>query len=492
MKIFATVLAVLAVFLTLVSVFSAPILFRTFSLQTYRRMKLAAQKINDRSPGSVTYYFDLNSIASEDNVFFEIINADGVLAYSSSADGSAQGSGHFASSVSSEPEYNDLLPFDERRLPKRRNGFEVRKKTASNVKFFVYSSLLDSGETLRVYSKVADVENVVRVAGRVYSLITVSLIIITALIFYLVVAEFTRPLVEMNDVTKKMAALDFDRKCGYHGNDEIGELCENVNALSVALKSALMDLNDKNLQLEKDIEKRLALDAARKSFINNVSHELKTPIAIISGYAEGLCEKISDDPAVINDYYRIIYDESRKMNALVVDLLELSKLESGAQPFEPAYFNVGATISYLVDRFSLLFEKNSVTVRNNVPEKLVCYAQEDKIEIVLKNYITNAVAHCSEDGIIEICAEERGRFIEISVFNSGERISERDLPEIWDSFYRADKAHDRSKNRFGLGLSIVKSVMTAHRCKYGVENVENGVLFTFEVAKDSSYYDEKQ
>ena len=114
--------------------------------------------------------------------------------------------------------------------------------------------------------------------------------------------------------------------------------------------------------------------------------------------------------------------------------------------------------------------------------------EEDKIEIVLKNYVTNAVAHCEGEKLIEISYKDKGQFLEFSVFNTGKNIDEQDMPELWDSFYRADKAHGRSENRFGLGLSIVKSIMTNHNCKYGVANIEDGVVFTFEVSKDSEYY----
>ena len=116
----------------------------------------------------------------------------------------------------------------------------------------------------------------------------------------------------------------------------------------------------------------------------------------------------------------------------------------------------------------------------------------DKIEIVLKNYITNAVSHCTKEKQIVIGSRDLGETVEITVFNTGENISEHDLPELWDSFYGADKAHGRSESRFGLGLSIVKSIMDSHKCNYGVANTENGVVFRFEVSKDSSYYDGKK
>ncbi len=485
------IFAILLFFLVLISVFSKPMLFRTFSYQTYRTLSDTASAIDECVPGSVTYYFDLSSIANNNNVSFEIINADGTVAYASSYNSSVYGSDHFASSFVTSSEFSELIPTSSYSYAFDYEGFQILKKPITNTEYFVFTSLLETGETVHLFAEVADVESVVEVAGAVYSFISFLMIIVMSLFFFLLVARFTRPLVEMNDITKDMAALNFERKCGNYGKDEIGELGTSINTLSTALDATLMDLKDKNGQLEKDIERRHALDKARKSFIDNVSHELKTPIAIISGYAEGLCEGISDDPEVIREYCQIIHDESSKMNELVVELLELSKLESGAQPFNPDYIDLGSLVSSLLSHLSLLFEQNGITVINHIPSELICYAQQDKIEIVLKNYITNAVSHCAGEKQIEIRLQDSGDFYKIGVFNTGENIASNDLPELWDSFYRADKAHGRSENRFGLGLSIVKSIMTNHRCKYGVQNVENGVVFTFEVSKDSEYYDEK-
>ncbi len=489
-KLFAMITAVLALFLILIAVFSTPLLFRVFSFHTYRTMHTAAEEINSCAPGSSTYHFDLYSITGDYSVDIELINPDGSVSYVSNNGNTIYGSDRFSSGGTNSL-YASLKPVNDKTYTADIDNFRIMKQAIVNTEFFVYDRPLDSGETLYVYSEVADVENIVEVAGNVYSFISILMVIVMLLLFYLLVAKFTKPLVEMNDITKDMAALNFERKCDNYGKDEIGELGSSINTLSTTLNATLMDLKDKNAHLEKDIERRHQLDNARKSFINNVSHELKTPIAIISGYAEGLCEGISDDPEVIKEYCQIINDESRKMNDLVVELLELSKLESGAQPFTPDYFSIGEKVQSLFNHLSLLFEQNGITVLNKIPADLICFAQEDKIEIVLKNYITNAVSHCSGEKVITASAREHNGFIEISIFNTGENISDHDLPELWDSFYRADKAHGRSENRFGLGLSIVKSIMTTHACKYGVKNVANGVVFTFEVSKDSGYYDKQ-
>lgn len=487
-KMLAAVVAVFMVFFLMLILFSSSLLFRAFSYQTYNTSSDVADAVNQCDPGSPMYYFSLATISSNNNVSFEIISPGGILSYSSGG-GSALSSSHFITSGSTTAQYPYMLTTNHPNFTAS-NDFEIKNRIGSNIKYFIYTRNLSSGEVLHIYTPVADIETVVGVADKVYSAICVPLLILMSGILCLLVARFTEPLVEMSDITKDMAALNFERKCGNYGKDEIGDLGRSINILSNSLDSALMDLKEKNLRLEKDIERRFALDNARKSFISNVSHELKTPIAIISGYAEGLCEGISSDPEIIKEYYQIIYDESQKMNSLVVELLELSKLDSDTQIFTPEQFDIGHRINLLLSHLSLQFENSGIDVINLVPEHLSAYGHGDKLEIVLKNYITNAIAHCAGEKQIIVDLEDTGSCYRFTVFNTGSHISDEDMDEIWDSFYRADKSHERSENRFGLGLSIVKSIMTNHRCAYGAKNVDNGVEFMFEVAKEQKYYEE--
>jgi signal transduction histidine kinase len=420
----------------------------------------------------------------------EIADMDNQIVYSTVGSGTALSSERF-STGSSVPQYSSMQTSNDSKTYGLRK-FEIKRQPISNADFFVYSTSTGTGDSLHVYYSVANVRNVVETADRIYSLFSIVVVVVLTAVFFIIVSGFIKPVVEINDVTKGMARLNFERKCNDYGEDEIGELGKNINILSDTLSETLEDLKDKNGQLEKDIELRLALDNARKSFISNVSHELKTPIAIISGYAEGLYEGINEDPAIIKEYCGIINEESKKMNSLVLELLELSKLESKSAPFEPEMFCIGEDIASLIDHLSLQTERAGIKVINNVSSGLMCYAQRDKIEIVLKNYVTNAIAHCSGEKRIEISSRAFDNSVEISVTNTGENIADEDMGEIWNSFYRADKAHGRSENRFGLGLSIVKSIMENHGCHYGVENTEDGVKFTFEVAKDAAYYAENK
>ena len=490
-KLFAVLLAVLALFLIVINLLSYPLLMRTFTNSTYREMRNIANTLDSLVPDPTTYYIDIFVMAKNHNMDIEITDEDGFLVYTTVGSGSALSSERFSSSGMTASQYSSMQESENKQTYGLKN-LEIKKRAATSADYFVYAGNIHESDRLYIYYAVASVKSVVETADRVYSVFSIAVVTLLGIVFFIIVSRFLKPVEEMNNVTKDMAQLNFERKCNDYGSDEIGELGRNINILSNTLDTTLDDLKDKNEQLEKDIELRLALDNARKSFISNVSHELKTPIAIISGYAEGLYEGISGDPEVIREYCGIINEESKKMNDLVLELLELSKLESKAAAFEPVSYCIGEDVRSLLEHLTLQTESAGIKVINKVPEDLMCYAQKDKIEIVLRNYITNAISHCSGEKRIVISSRDFGKSTEISVFNTGENIAEEDIGEIWDSFYRADKAHGRSENRFGLGLSIVKSIMENHSCHYGVENMEAGVRFTFEVPKDKSYYDKNE
>lgn len=483
-RLFASFMAILIVCFTVIFIAAGPALTTFLVYKTAGDLNDVSERIDALAPGSPTYYFELYYLAVNNNISFELIGADGSLAYQSAAGYSAQSSGHLLSANSTETEYSQTKNVVTYDIGSVDGLYEKRRKIATKAEYLVFSKDMASGETLHIFSPVAVIDSNVAVAVRAFSFICIIICLIMLIIVYTYVLKFTKPLVEMNDVTRDMAALNFARRCKHYGSDEIGELSGSINALSTALDSALMDLREKNERLERDIEHRVELDSMRRDFINNVSHELKTPIAIISGYAEGLCAGISDEPEVIREYCEIILEESKKMNGLVVELLELSALESQKVEIVPTSYSLTEQINEVLSHFSILFSNHSIEVAADLPENADCVAQKDKIEIVLKNYISNAVSHCTVPGRISVRCEDMDDKWKVTVFNTGDGIKDEDINNIWTSFYRADKAHARSENRFGLGLSIVQAIMKNHSMGYGAENVRGGVEFWFEVKKD--------
>ncbi|MEG1846674.1 MAG: HAMP domain-containing sensor histidine kinase, partial [Oscillospiraceae bacterium] len=278
---------------------------------------------------------------------------------------------------------------------------------------------------------------------------------------------------------------DFSKKCASHKNDEIGVLSDSINNLSDSLCATLVDLKDKNAKLKLDIEKEQNLEKIRKDFISNVSHELKTPISIISGYAEGAKLMIEgNDVDGAESYCDIIMSETNKMNALVLQLLELSTLEDGSIKINKEAFNLCEMVNDYANSNAIKFAENDITFKNEVQKNAVCIGDSVKIFMVLNNYISNAISHIGGRREIIVSAEDLGENYRLFVFNTGENIENDDIEKIWNSFYRADKSHKRDKGRFGLGLSIVSAIGKLHNKDFGVLNLEDGVKFWYDIEKN--------
>jgi len=283
----------------------------------------------------------------------------------------------------------------------------------------------------------------------------------------------------MSDVANKIANLDFSAKCQINREDEIGALAENINVVSDSLNTALTELREKNEQLMEDIEKERRIEKMRADFISAASHELKTPIAIIRGYAEGLKMNVEDDNENANEYCDIIMREADRMNVLVLNMLEQSLYSSGVKQPDMSEFEVNEFINNLLKSITPIFEEKGVDVKYSEENDIVAFADKTQMTTVLSNIVLNACSHASGERLIEITTEKQDEKIRVNVFNTGSCVEDKDKDGIFTSFYRADKAHSRAEGRFGLGLSIVKSITENHNCECGFENKENGVTFWF-------------
>ncbi|MBR3589091.1 MAG: HAMP domain-containing histidine kinase [Clostridia bacterium] len=353
----------------------------------------------------------------------------------------------------------------------------------NDIGYLMYTTVLETGDTAKIYAQ----ENIIQSNAEYTSGIIRAVICIVGIglmvAFFIYAWLFTRPLIEMNDVTKHMAKMDFTKKCVTKSTNELGQLAESINSMSDSLACALGDLKEKNSQLEKDIEHEHKMEKSRKEFISNVSHELKTPIAIIQGYAEGLKLGVSDNPEDNEEYLDVIIEESKKMNDIVLDLLELSYYESGSYKLNESDFSLNEAIEEYVDIQKIRLDENNINVQMKLLPQMCVWSDEAKISMVLNNYFNNAISHCEGEKLIRITAGEYGEFYRIRVFNTGKTIPEEHMEELWSNFFRGDKSHRRDEGRFGLGLSIVAAIQDMHGMKYGCENKNDGVEFWFDVKK---------
>ena len=250
--------------------------------------------------------------------------------------------------------------------------------------------------------------------------------------------------------------------------------------MSAQLEKTISELKSANNELQKDIESKIKIDQMRREFLNNVSHELKTPIALVQGYAEGLKENISDDPESREFYCDVIMDEAAKMNKLVKNLLTLNQLEEGRDEVAMERFDIVSLIAGVLQSMDIMIQQKEAKVSFAADQPVAVWADEFKIEEVVTNYVSNALNHLEGEKEIEICIRPAGENrVRISVFNTGTPIPEADLPNLWNKFYKVDKARTREYGGSGIGLSIVKAIMESLHQEYGVQNYDNGVEFWF-------------
>jgi signal transduction histidine kinase len=219
----------------------------------------------------------------------------------------------------------------------------------------------------------------------------------------------------------------------------------------------------------------------RKEFLSNVTHELKTPIALIQGYAEGLKDNISEDAESREFYCDVIMDEASKMNKMVKKLLTLNQLEFGNDMVEIERFDIVALIRSVLENSDILLKQKEIRVQFDHAETVDVWADEYMMEEVVTNYLTNAIHHAENEKVIDIRVLREGDRVRVSVFNTGAPIPQEDIEKIWIKFYKVDKARTREYGGNGIGLSIVKAIMESHNKPYGVINHSNGVEFWFEL-----------
>ena len=223
----------------------------------------------------------------------------------------------------------------------------------------------------------------------------------------------------------------------------------------------------------------------RKDFVASVSHDLKTPIGIIEGYAEGLKDGIATGADALI-YLETIIDESHKMNKLVTNMLELSKLESGNLELLIERFNILRLIQKVIKSFKLEFQSKNIKIELKTDLEY-CYILGDvfQLEQVITNLLSNALKYTPPNNKVIVEITSNGELVTISVENKGAYIPEEEIDNLYNKFYRIDKARNSSNNSNGLGLAIVKRILSLHESSYSLYNTEDGVKFEFTLKKAS-------
>ena len=374
-------------------------------------------------------------------------------------------------------------PVQNSRILEQEDGYTIQKikDSKTRTEYMEMVGFLNGGQVCYIRTPLENIRESVQIANRFLLYVGLGGVVICSIIIWLVTRKITGPILELAHISERMTKLDFDAKYEGDSGNEIAVLGENINVLSETLYRTIKELKNANNELQKDIEKKVEIDEMRKEFLANVSHELKTPIALIQGYAEGLKEGVSDDAESREYYCEVIMDEAAKMNNMVKKLMTLNQMESGSDMVDMERFDIVTLICNYVNSAGLLAKQNGILVKMEQYDSIYVWGDEFKTEEVFANYFSNAVNHCTGEKIIDIRISRIENKVRIQVFNTGENIPVESLPYIWEKFYKVDKARTREYGGSGVGLSIVKAIMESMNQEYGVENYSNGVGFWFEL-----------
>lgn len=343
--------------------------------------------------------------------------------------------------------------------------------------------VVDNTSLVLVRSTMESIRDNVVISNTFMAYVGIIAIVVGSIIILYISKKVTDPIKKLYFISDDMKKLNFEAKYESKGayHSEIDALGSNMNELSETLEATIKELKNANVSLKRDIAKKEEIDEMRKEFLSNVSHELKTPIALIQGYAEGLKEGINDDEESRNFYCEVIMDEANKMNIMVKKLLTLNQLEFGAETASMERFDIVELISNYIKSADLLAKQKDATIKFDDYDPIFVWGDEFKVEEVLMNYISNALNHIAGERIVEIKLVLKDNHVRVSVFNTGNPIPEESIGHIWEKFYKVDKARTREYGGSGVGLSIVKAIMEGMNQAYGVVNYDNGVEFYFEL-----------
>ena len=342
---------------------------------------------------------------------------------------------------------------------------------------------LNNGNFILIRTPIQGIKDNVHISNTFITYIGIGTLIIGIVAAFVLSSYISRPIKQLSNIAERMSELDFDVK--YDGKDkgEIGLLGNSMNNMSKKLEENISQLKAANLELQRDIDKKEKLEQMRTDFLSNVSHELKTPIALIQGYAEGLKEGITDDPESMDFYCSVIMDEAAKMNDMVKRLLTLNQIEFGEDELVMERFDINELVKSVVSANELRASQKELKITCDIKDTpLYVWADEYKVEEVITNYISNAINHCCNENIIKVAVGQIDKEnVRVSVFNTGKNIPEEDIDHIWEKFYKVDKARTREYGGNGIGLSIVKAIVESMGKKCGVNNLPDGVEFWFDL-----------
>lgn len=368
----------------------------------------------------------------------------------------------------SDKKYSSI-GLSEENMKKLKNGecIEIKDGSFKEANYTYLAPVIDNGYFAGIISMSISIKYIMNFSMDIWKVVVLFVVILMILIIVIngvIVKKFvTTPIRDINITTQRFAKGEFEGKIEIKSNDEIGELGSSFNLMALSLAE---------------------VDRNRKAFISNVSHELRSPITSIKGFISGIIDGIIPKDKE-NYYLNIVYDEINRLSRLVDDLLDISALEDNKIKLNKVEIDINTLIEICLVKLENRIIEKDLHVEMIVEKKhQFVYADRDKIIQVLTNLLDNAIKYGDKSGCIKIEIKEKGPKIYISISNKGKLLSEEEKLKIWERFYKADKSRT-NKESTGLGLSIVRLILTRHGEDIWVENKDEGVMFTFTLTKQS-------
>lgn len=342
--------------------------------------------------------------------------------------------------------------------------YEVFKNENDAIRKVILMSKLNDNYYLILSRSLTSIRDNVHISNKLIIIIGLIMFIIGTVIVVFFARRISNSIIQINSAARRIANLDFEQKVYVKDKGEIGELANSINIISDKLSDSINSLKD-------DV-------VSREQLIRDMSHEFKTPIAAVKGYAEGLKFGIAGSPEKVEKYCNVIVNQCDKMDNLVKSMLNLSKIDSMKTDGEKSTFLISELNETIEASFEMkLLDKNINFVKNEYPDKSIC-ADFMLMQQAISNYLDNAIRHAPYGGTVELNYVFENNGFKVTVFNTGETINDNELEHLWDVFYKVDKSRTQNgTDNYGVGLAIVKKAANIHNGKVWVENRDNGVLF---------------
>lgn len=347
-------------------------------------------------------------------------------------------------------------------IPPRMQTQEYRETATGNkYKLLIFPMVMRDGDKRAVFAIVPlqPVDEAVGVIRNYMGYAFLAALVFVLLLSYICSRMVTKPLIEINAAASRMACLDFGTRCGIASRDELGSLSESLNTMSSRLDSTITEL---------------------KEFVSNASHELKTPIAAMGVYVEALRDDIRKDKR--ERYLEGLQREVERMNALVRNMLELSRMESGSPELKKEFFDLCCLTEEIWDEFSGLMQEKHIRLTMQTGHGPVgVLADRARLGQVIRNFMSNALRHVENSGEIWINIVKDRDNVCFSIENQGNGIPAGKMNRIWERFYRTESSRSRDNGGTGLGLAISSRILQLHNAQFGARNTVRGVLFYFTI-----------